>query len=257
LKKIILVILSFLLVFSPCMASASYVLSVGSQNEAVTALQVVLSGIGYLEEKYITGYYGKITKAAVKQYQQDMGIEDDGIAGPATLSSLLGDHYEDFFEVEASRTETAVPAPTSTPQQTTPSFEPVGSNVSLPLMITDTLVPGVSSPLVNVVQERLKELGYLVIDETTNYYGEMTEGAVGLFQRFNDLSVDGMIGPQTFSVLFSSAAVTKEAGVAMYTTSDGLVNAGSYPSGIPSGFSAGSRPLWGSSTGSSRKTTTA
>ena len=62
-------------------AAAAQVLKVGSRGPAVTALQEEL-GIP------ADGVFGKQTERAVKRYQRKRGLEVDGIAGPATLSSL-------------------------------------------------------------------------------------------------------------------------------------------------------------------------
>ena len=49
-------------------------------------------------------------------------------------------------------------------------------------------------------------LGYLDIDETTDYYGPATAYAVTMFQRQHDLIMDGVAGPKTLEVIFSEAA---------------------------------------------------
>jgi hypothetical protein len=69
------------LTFGATVATAAQVLKVGSRGPAVVALQEEL-GIP------ADGVFGKQTKRAVKRYQRNHGLEVDGIAGPATLSSL-------------------------------------------------------------------------------------------------------------------------------------------------------------------------
>lgn len=56
------------------------------------------------------------------------------------------------------------------------------------------------------LQKRLIELGYLEIDEPTDYYGSSTEYAVTLFQRQHGLESDGVAGAQTLSLLYSKDA---------------------------------------------------
>ncbi len=56
------------------------------------------------------------------------------------------------------------------------------------------------------LQKRLIELGYLEIDEPTDYYGSSTEYAVTLFQRQHGLETDGIAGGQTLSLLYSKEA---------------------------------------------------
>ena len=59
---------------------------------------------------------------------------------------------------------------------------------------------------VSRLQARLMELGYLEIEETTDYFGNSTEYAVSLFQRQHDLKRDGIAGEQTQQLLFSKDA---------------------------------------------------
>lgn len=59
----------------------------GVQSEHVLQLQEQLRDLGYFKAG-LTGYYGSITKSAVRQFQQAQGLSADGIAGPATLNRL-------------------------------------------------------------------------------------------------------------------------------------------------------------------------
>ncbi len=70
---------------------SSRVLRMGSEGEAVKKLQRRLCDLGYMKEKYITGYYGEITESAVVKFQIRAGLETDGIAGPATQNKLESD----------------------------------------------------------------------------------------------------------------------------------------------------------------------
>ncbi|WP_435874013.1 cell wall hydrolase [Paenibacillus vandeheii] len=59
----------------------------GVRGEHVLQLQEQLSELGYFKAG-MTGYYGSITKGAVRKFQQAQGLSADGIAGPATLNRL-------------------------------------------------------------------------------------------------------------------------------------------------------------------------
>ncbi|MFB8375465.1 cell wall hydrolase [Paenibacillus taichungensis] len=59
----------------------------GVRGEHVLQLQEQLSELGYFKAG-LTGYYGSITKGAVRKFQQAQGLSADGIAGPATLNRL-------------------------------------------------------------------------------------------------------------------------------------------------------------------------
>ena len=61
----------------------------GSKGEDVKALQVLLNGYGYSCGK-ADGIFGSNTEKAVKAFQHDKGLEEDGIAGEDTMSALLG-----------------------------------------------------------------------------------------------------------------------------------------------------------------------
>lgn len=68
--------------------SSSSVLRKGSEGEAVLELQERLCELNYLDEKYITGYFGNLTYDAVRYFQLRAGLEMDGVAGPATMKKL-------------------------------------------------------------------------------------------------------------------------------------------------------------------------
>ncbi len=89
---------------------------------------------------------------------------------------------------------TAAPTPVATPAPTpTPTPDP-------------TLEEGMENERVNQLQERLMDLGYLDIDETTNYFGSATKYAVQLFQRQHELDMDGIAGPLTLEMIYSDEA---------------------------------------------------
>lgn len=64
------------------------VMKTGDSGSDVKALQLRLSELGYMKEKYATGYFGDITREAVERFQTMAGLEADGIAGPATMKKL-------------------------------------------------------------------------------------------------------------------------------------------------------------------------
>lgn len=63
----------------------------GHKGEDVRALQILLIGRGYTCGSYgADGDFGSATNTALRSYQRDHGLVVDGIAGPATMGSLLG-----------------------------------------------------------------------------------------------------------------------------------------------------------------------
>lgn len=69
------------------------------------------------------------------------------------------------------------------------------------------VVLGVSGTDVKEIQGRLIELGYLEEGNVTGYFGDVTEAAVKTFQSRNNLSVDGMVGENTYEMLYSEDVV--------------------------------------------------
>ena len=69
-------------------------LSLGSEGDAVTALQALLAANPDIyPEGLITGYFGKATERALKRLQKENGLEQVGHVGPRTrelLNRLLG-----------------------------------------------------------------------------------------------------------------------------------------------------------------------
>ena len=63
----------------------------GCKGKSVRALQILLIGNGCSCGSYgADGDFGSATKAAVVKYQNQNGLEDDGVVGPKTWAKLLG-----------------------------------------------------------------------------------------------------------------------------------------------------------------------
>ena len=59
----------------------------GSEGDAVKGLQNALIGRGY-DFGDVDGTFGPKTEEAVRHFQRDAGLNDDGIAGPRTWEAL-------------------------------------------------------------------------------------------------------------------------------------------------------------------------
>ena len=94
-------------------ARSNGLLEQGDSGQAVRDLQRTLSGLGYRDaagrEIVADGDFGARTGQALRQFQRDHGLKDDGIAGPATLGAL-----------EAAGRERAAPRPAATPTMADP-----------------------------------------------------------------------------------------------------------------------------------------
>jgi peptidoglycan hydrolase-like protein with peptidoglycan-binding domain len=134
----------------------------GSRGSAVTQLQNRLRAAGFFNGP-VTGYYGELTEAAVRNFQRSRGLSVNGIVGPTTLAALQG---------------------------TSPGNPPIATQ----------LRRGSSGLAVNQLQNQLRATG-LYKGPITGYYGQLTEAAVRDFQRSRSLSVNGIVGPTTLAAL--------------------------------------------------------
>lgn len=98
----------------------------------------------------------------------------------------------------------AVPEDTPLPTEDTPA--PTDAPTPEPTSQYTTLKKHDKSEEVTQLQNRLMELGYLEIDEPTDYFGSSTAYAVQLFQRQHNLTQDGVAGPTTQTLLYSKDA---------------------------------------------------
>ena len=67
---------------------------------------------------------------------------------------------------------------------------------------------GMSGPSIRQVQERLNALGANPRLTTDGVFGSLTEAAIMTFQRHNNLTPDGIVGPMTWNALFRSQPTT-------------------------------------------------
>ncbi|MBD2015122.1 peptidoglycan-binding protein [Microcoleus sp. FACHB-53] len=144
-----------------------------SSGQAVTNLQNRLKALGFYTAP-ITGYYGDLTEAAVRDFQRSRGIQVNGIAGPQTQTVLYS----------------------------TSGGGSAGGGGGSPSTI---LQRGSRGSTVTNLQNRLKALG-LFTGPVTGYYGELTETAVRNFQRSRRIQVNGIAGAQTQAALYGTSS---------------------------------------------------
>ena len=85
-KRITLFLLTLLLIAASSCALAASV-KLGSTGDNVTELQEMLSKLGYYSGN-ITGHAGEKTIEAIKVFQAHHGLEQDGVAGSATMNKI-------------------------------------------------------------------------------------------------------------------------------------------------------------------------
>jgi len=120
------------------------------------------------------------------------GVFGSGSAGKPKDTVAVEATADTAVDAVALPSATVVATPTPTPEPT-PTPDP-------------TLQFGMENERVQKLQERLMELGYLDIDESTEYFGNATKYAVQLFQRQHELDQDGIAGPDTLQMINSSEA---------------------------------------------------
>lgn len=147
----------------------------GSTRSEVRTLQKALIKLGYSVKN--NGRYDDATEAAVKAFQKANGLYVDGIAGPDT-EKMLDKALSGIQEVE----DLAKKKPTR------------------------TLSQGSKGTQVTALQERLADLGYWKDGDPTAKYDDATVHAVELFQTRHNLKKDGIAGPETLDLLFSTDA---------------------------------------------------
>lgn len=209
----------------------------GVQHSYIAKVQSRLMELGFMENDEPTHYYGPVTAAAVKIFQRQNKLDQDGIIGPSTLPLLmdenakhyaaqLGDVGEDVKRIQSRLYELGyLPAPemiTGTyderTQEGTLKLQKINElsedgkvgKETMNLLYSDeikanTLSLGEHSEVVQAVQKRLFDLGYMTTNPDGNY-GNDTELAVRVFQSKNDLVVDGYLGPSTRAVILSNEA---------------------------------------------------
>lgn len=224
----------------------------GDKGDDIMRIQSRLYELGYLaSEQLVTGNFGDSTETAVKALQKMNGLEEDGKVGRKTMNLLYSDEvkanmlsYGDESEVvlEAQKrlkllgymttepdgkygndTIVAVKQFQSRNDQVVDGYLGPSTRAALNSgnAIPNGLSLGDSGDSVLRMQQLLKKLGYLTSSNTTGYFGDVTENAVKLFQRTNNLSADGIVGAQTMTKLTSSEAKKAPANASTQTQSQG------------------------------------
>lgn len=145
------------------------------ENEDIEVLQKELEEFGYLslDGKYTT-YYGEVTLEGVKALQEDKGLEANGVYEENTHSALLKLKEEKYEKYK--------------------------------LVYNEDLSLESENDDVNALQRALKELGFLDIDDCTNYFGSITDNALISFQRAVGITPDGIAGIRTVQMINKALA---------------------------------------------------
>ena len=167
-------------------ASNRPILRLGSNGSAVSEIQAILMLLDYFEGP-VDGRFQAPTETAVQAFQADVGLNDDGIVGPATWEKLFPSPSTEFTPPE-------VPAETVATDEATEE-DAADAPIELP-----TLRQGMTGPAVTRVQETLRSRGFYN-DAIDGIFGPATEDAVMAFQQSVQLAADGIVGPATWQAL--------------------------------------------------------
>ena len=154
-------------------------LEFGDQGDAVRALQLALSKLGYSIQG--TGYFGPGTASVVKLFQARYGLEPDGIVGAATARAI-------------DRALPARPRPLESIISTAPAAGKMAALVG-----NRVLELGARNEAVRALQLALAKLGYPIT--ATGYFGGGTDTVVKDFQARHGLDSDGAVGPGTATAI--------------------------------------------------------
>ncbi len=175
-------------------------LRLGCVGEDVRQAQIRLMALGYYTGK-ISGRYLPATQEAIRLFQTANALPITGEADVQTLERLFSG---DAISRDSSAAATPTPSPTPgmhlSDEATTPTPAPTVAFVKK-LQYNKS-----KGEEVKLVQTRLTELGYYSGNISGNFLGH-TRNAVKAFQQQNALSVDGIVGENTWNVLFNDPDV--------------------------------------------------
>lgn len=166
-------------------------LNEGMRHEDIQTLQENLAELGFFNYDGLTTYYGVYTVEAVSNFQNSVELEPNGIFDANTYEALMK-AMDPTYEVKTEDSQKSEDDVKETEDDDPDKYK---------LVVNGSLKLGSTGLDVNALQEVLRALGYLKIENTTNYFGEQTEEAVKILQENLGLEVDGSVGPQTVDVL--------------------------------------------------------
>ena len=138
-------------------------LRVGETHPAVAQLQERLMELGFMDHDEPTEYFGTQTERAVKIFQRQNGLAQDGIVGNSTYEAIMSPDAKYYAAQKGDQGD---------------DIERIQSRLfELGYLATEDLVTG--------------------------NFGDTTEAAVLKLQELNGLSQDGKVGQQTMNLLYS------------------------------------------------------
>lgn len=155
-------------------------LSIGDLGIDVTYWQRILIGGGYLPAGTDDGDFGPQTEAATKEFQTALNVTADGIVGPDTKKATAN-----------------LLAWLITAQNTPPNL-----STTAPPFPGRVMGKGDNGGDVAAAQDQLAHRGWTI--GVDGDFGPQTDDVVRSFQSEKGLTVDGLIGPDTWNALWTT-----------------------------------------------------
>lgn len=158
----------------------------GMDHPDVKVLQEELKNFGLYTENEFTTYFGESTEISVRALQISQGIEINGIFDGTTFEALMALKGKPL---------------TTNNKVVVEELGPEVGKTSAKLVYDRDLNLESSGEDVRQLQEALKAMGFLSIDNCTDYFGTQTENALKSFQQSNGLIADGAAGLRTIDAI--------------------------------------------------------
>lgn len=185
LKKLLSLLLVCMLLLPSALADD--VMRPGDTGDDVKALQTLLTNYSYYTGK-IDGQYGSGTTAAVKLFQKNNDLKQDGKADPKTMAKLTSSQVVTPDDVKATRAA--------------------------------WLEKGETGDEIKVLQQHLKDTLFYS-GEIDGKFDEEVEKAVIEFQKAANLQADGIAGEKTQNALYNRTAAIFNGGTPKRTLYSG------------------------------------
>jgi len=167
----------------------------GDHGDAVKAMQQLLVEQGYLNAGAADGAFGAGSEKALMKYQQDRGLNADGIGWPQTLADLQHDFGPWITVKEMTRTEAG---------ERVRTCRGCGFEQHMTVQCGNMMARGDRGEDVRAMQQMVKQLGFDA-GGFDGIYGKKLDAALAKFASSRDLTVvEGVIRPGDVDAVFNA-----------------------------------------------------
>ena len=169
--------------------TVSAAVKLGDRGEEVREVQVCLIAQELLSGE-ADGICGEATVAAIKSFQEAVGLPVDGICGESTFRLLRAAAYGEIDITDFMVAANSAPTVNNFTEEISSGYAEIG----------DVIKRGMTGPGVVEVQKILIELGYLE-GTADGICGSATVNAIKNFQESIGMPADGICGIMTYAAL--------------------------------------------------------